>query len=82
MTQNTINLRNAAVRLISIALSVNVIGVAPTYNLKGRIYASFPKGESNWQNDLCGHNIDNNEKVCEFCPFSIVTQRQHEIIKT
>jgi hypothetical protein len=38
MTQNTINLRIAAVKLISIALSVYVIGLAATYILEGRIH--------------------------------------------
>jgi hypothetical protein len=38
MTQQTINSRNAAVKLIAIALSLYVIWVATTYILEGRIH--------------------------------------------
>ncbi len=38
MTQQTINSRNAAVKLIAIALSIYVIWVAATYILEGRIH--------------------------------------------
>ena len=38
MTQQTINSRNAAIKLIAIALSIYIIWVATTYILEGRIH--------------------------------------------